>query len=261
MNIKKSSNYKWIDTEDGSQTLYSELYDENCHSHSGARSETQFHYIEGCEIEETYQKLDCFILLEVGLGTGMGIQMTIDTLNKYPAKPYTLISTEIDPSLVEFLIDSSSYPFFKALTKKENHYYSNDEHQREIIILVGDARKTVPDFFKSFTKKVNAIYQDAFSPRRNPDLWTTEWFTDLKNISDEKVKLSTYSASSSMRKSMIAAGWKVYNGPKFGHKRASTRAGLIGESAPEVLERLARSPIDAITDASIKEFKQGNPKL
>lgn len=253
--------HQWVETEDGSLTLYSDNFQENCHSHSGARAETQFHYIDGCQVQKLYQELEYFTLLEVGLGTGLGLQMTVDALDQLPIRPYTLVSTEIDASLVEFLVNESPFGLFKKLVKQDNLFCSKDEFGREVIILIGDARKTVPLFFKSFPRKINAIYQDAFSPRRNPDLWTVEWFKDLKEISDENVRLSTYSASSSMRKSMIEAGWKLANGPKFGQKRSSTRARLVGETEPDVTDRLSRSPIGPITDELVKNFKLGNPKI
>ncbi len=251
------SDYHWIKTDDGSLTLFSKLYQENCHSQAGAHLETQLHYIEGCQVESLYQNLDSFTLLEVGLGTGLGLDLTLQTLAKYPLKPAKLISTEIDGTLMDFLIENSPFKFFKNLIKKGDHYFG-EEYQIKIIILIGDARKTVPDYFHAQSLKVDAIYQDAFSPRRNPDLWTVEWFKDLKKISADHVKMSTYSASSSARKSMIEAGWIIQNGPKFGQKRSSTRASLQGESDPKILDHLGRSPVSAITDATIPHFTLGN---
>jgi tRNA U34 5-methylaminomethyl-2-thiouridine-forming methyltransferase MnmC len=258
---KAPTDYHWLKTDDGSFTLFSGRYQENCHSTAGALAETQFHYIEGCQISSLIQSLDHFTLLEIGLGTGLGLELTLKTLDELPYKPTKLISTEIDRELVEFLISDSPFEFFRYLKKDGEHFSGTDKNGREIIILVGDARITVPHYFKETNDKVDAIYQDAFSPRKNPDLWTVEWFKDLKNISTPEVKLSTYSSSSSVRKSMIEAGWKVQKGPSFGTKRASTRATLQGESGQEVLDHLSRSPVLAITDATANEFKLGNPKI
>lgn len=251
--------YKWVETSDGSLTLYSESFQENCHSLSGARAETLFHYIEGCHVVELYGKLDHFTLLEVGLGTGMGLILTLETLQKLTAKKTNLISTEIDKTLVEFLIANPPHEFFNHL-KFENDYYHAHYQGLEIYILVGDARKTVPKFFKEKNLKVDVIYQDAFSPRKNPDLWTVEWFKDLKQISNNHARMSTYSASSSIRKSMIEAEWILQRGLVFGTKRDSTRAGLIGTTEAEILERLSRSPVSALTDANCADYKEGNSK-
>lgn len=254
-------NYQWLKTDDGSFTLFSGRYQENCHSTAGAIAETEFHYIQGCKIVEQHLAFDHFTLLEIGLGTGLGVELTLNALKSNPKKPTKLISTEIDRELVEFLIDESPFEFFKKMKQEGDHFTTIEPSGIEIIILVGDARITVPHYFKEHNLKAQAIYQDAFSPRKNPDLWTVEWFSDLKNLSDENVYLSTYSSSSSIRKSMIEAGWKVSKGPSFGVKRASTRARLIGVSGQEVLDHLSRSPVRALTDATIEDFKTGNPKI
>ncbi len=254
---KTPLNHEWRSTDDGTLTLFSMNYQESCHSTAGAKNETQFHYIEGCSIVETYKTRDSFTLLEVGFGTGLGLELTVQALRDQSTKPARLISTEIDESLVEFLIAESSFPYLKNL-QKNGYYYQGKFEQFEIIILVGDARKTVPQFFSENNILIDAIYQDAFSPRRNPDLWTVEWFSDLKKISHQEVKLSTYSSSSSMRKSLVESGWKITKGPKFGEKRSSTRATLQGTSHQEILDHLARSPVSAITDATCAEFKNGN---
>jgi tRNA U34 5-methylaminomethyl-2-thiouridine-forming methyltransferase MnmC len=99
--------------------------------------------------------------------------------------------------------------------------------------------------------RFHAIYQDAFSPKKNPTLWTKEWFSFLRSISTEDVILSTYSASTSIRKSLHEAGWKIQQGEKFGRKRTSTRATLNGETSAEILLQLERSSVDALTDLRI----------
>lgn len=68
--------------------------------------------------------------------------------------------------------------------------------------------------------------------------------------------LSTYSASSSIRKSLTEAGWILKRGDKFGPKRSSTRAYLRGETDPEILLHLERSPVAALTDDNADAFLQ-----
>ena len=125
-------------------------------------------------------------------------------------------------------------------------------------ILIGDARISLPWFLENHSLRFHAIYQDAFSPKRNATLWTYEWFKLLKSASHQQVTLSTYSSSSSIRKSMIKAGWKVYKGEKFGPKRSSTRARLTGVTDPDIIEHLDRSPAMILTDENANEYTLGN---
>src|SRR6476469_2201134 len=161
--------YKEVNTEDGSITLFSEKFGEACHSTAGARSETLLHYIGGCEILKKAEN-EKLSILEVGFGLGVGLLTTWEMTKDLPAKIHFL-SLEIDPELVKwFREEYKDHPLFKDTT------FSFE-------ILVGDARVELPKYVSEKKPQWNAIYQDAFSPKRNPVLWTKEWFTLLKDNS------------------------------------------------------------------------------
>ena len=243
-------NHQWIETADGSLTLFSEAFQEACHSTSGARNETLLHYIQGCQIEEKILNQNQLSILEVGFGLGIGFLTTFDVL-KTSLKPWSFISLEIDQQLLEwFRLENLTHPFLKDL-KWRNNILEYKNEMIDLKILCGDARKTLPIFVETTNVKWDAVYQDAFSPKKNPILWTQEWFQFLKLHSNPEVLLSTYSASSSIRKSLLQAGWVLHKGEKFGHKRTSTRASLTGASDPDILLNLERSPIPALRDDNI----------
>jgi len=118
-----------------------------------------------------------------------------------------------------------------------------------LTILQGDARNRLPQYLMNNPIKWHSIYQDAFSPKKNPTLWTKEWFELLKNYSHPDVTLSTYSASTAIRKSLHESGWGVQKGEKFGPKRTSTRAVLQKETDPDILLQMERSPALSLRDA------------
>ena len=252
--------YQILETEDGSKTLHSEAFDEACHSLSGAVEETLYNYVEGCEILEKIAKND-LTCLEVGFGLGTGYKTTVEYLAKTkPSNKLTFISTELDAKLVEYaakenkIKNNPPYPDFSGMELRrepvEHYFAQKDGHI--LIILIGDARQTV---FKAYEANllsgVGAVYQDPFSPKKNPALWTVEWFELLAKVSSEEVTLSTYSSSNSIRKSLIQAGWKVLNRKGFGTKRTATQARLVGENDEEVLLQLGRSPVKALEDSDI----------
>jgi hypothetical protein len=70
--------------------------------------------------------------------------------------------------------------------------------------------------------------------------------------------MSTYSSSSSIRKSMLKANWKLYKGEKFGPKRSSTRAKVTGETDADILTHLENSPVHAITDENHFKYTMDN---
>jgi Uncharacterized conserved protein len=117
---------------------------------------------------------------------------------------------------------------FDQLTKIQSDnltIYKTSIGNRSLEVLIGDLKDNQPKI-STYLKNIHAIYQDPFSPKKNPTLWSKDWFETLKNISSSDVILSTYSASHSVHQNLEAAGWNVYRAPGFAHKRSSTRATL-----------------------------------
>ena len=238
--MSQLENYKTIITDDGSQTYFSEVYGEACHSTSGAIAETNIHYIEGCKIKEIGH--ETVKVLEVGFGVGIGFLETLKALERY----LDFVSFEIDEKLIVHILEKNNLAY-----EKTDYGFLSEGRNYKLRVLVGDAR----DSIKKIDEKFHAIYQDAFSPKRNAILWTQEWFEDLLKLAHSDCIMSTYSASSSIRKSMIAAGWKVFKGVKFGPKRSSTRARLSGDTDHDIEEQLKRSPAPLLTDSNYKDYK------
>lgn len=238
----KLGQYKIVTTSDQSPTLWSEAYDENCHSVAGAKEETRYVYIEGCELAQKALKGELNIL-EVGLGAGHGLRETYDFFKiHYPLCHVKYFSLEIDEGLIPWVFENI---IELPLPEKNGDHYVGKIDQFEYVIVVGDARETVPSF--PFPK-INAIYQDAFSPDKNPTLWTVEWFELLKKLSATDVILTTYSASSKVKKGLFLAGWSVSERLGFSGKRGSIRADLSGIIDSKMTEKLERSPAQALRD-------------
>ena len=243
----KLGNYKIIKTEDNTLTVYSEYFDEACHNLSGAYNETLYNYIEGCKIPEQLTLLKEVHVLDVGFGIGLGLRALIDESKKIETPSvlgFSYTSMELDEELFLWSV-KTNFPEL-AFTKKENSYHAlvpiNEVINLKIAIYIGDGRLTLPRAFKNNEfLPVTAIFQDAFSPKKNPTLWTVEWFDDLRIMSHPDVYLSTYSASVSIRKSLIASGWQIENARGFGQKRTMTKARLHGEMDPALSAELSRS--------------------
>lgn len=235
----KLGSYKIIKTQDGSDTVYSSFFDENCHSLSGAYEETIYNYIEGCELGAKLEKQDSITIYEVGFGVAVGPLALLNYLEEHPEflnKKVNFHSTELDPNFVLWVLDNSE---FAIKYKKELAIISKSATKVEFIIKnvnftiwLGDARISVQNLKE---QSVDCIFQDAFSPKKNPTLWTYQWFAELYRISKEEVILSTYCSSMSARASMIKAGFSLQSRKGFGVKRTCTRAFKRTEMAQENL--------------------------
>lgn len=248
-------NYKIIKTEDNTETIFSEYFDEACHNLSGAYEETLHNYIQGCSIPELFSQDRAWALLDVGFGVGVGLKALIDEFKLHHSfnAQVSYYSIELDEALLLWSL-RTTLPFI-TLTKKEIpglSWYEGHFQKIQIRIFLGDGRNTLPEALThNLLSPLNAIFQDAFSPKKNPTLWSVEWFDFLKKISEKNVQLSTYSSSISIRKSLIAAGWTLENAKGFALKKSMTKAKLSGQTDSEILDQLRRSPSLEIRDNSI----------
>lgn len=242
------TDYKLKITEDGSYTLHSPLYGEDCHSLYGAKSETEIYYLKGCQVLNKLTQQKTINILEVGFGIGLGLRTTYEK-TAHLKLPVHFLSLEIDEKLIQFVIDQNLLTEF-SISRQENVLEIRKDYFTAKV-LIGNARETLPLFPSN---PFDAIFQDAFSPKKNSILWTVEWFRLLKEKASPKVIMSTYSASSSIRKSMMEAGWAVFNGPNFSGKKSSTVANLSEKSEEQIIDHLKKSPVPIIWDETHEEF-------
>jgi tRNA U34 5-methylaminomethyl-2-thiouridine-forming methyltransferase MnmC len=255
-------NYRVEITEDGSSTLHSEFFNESCHSQSGAWQESLHNYVYGCEL--TTRKLTPPHIFEVGFATGLGLVATLSELD--PKEGLFFTSCELDHLVaLHFCQELEAQKKISNLEKKslslnvgdtqnDLEYLRADfcDREGELKIILGDIRGNLPRWRQEFNDfKVHAIYQDAFSPKRNPSLWTYEWFCELREICHEDAILSTYSSTKAVWKGLMAAGFNVKAVEGYARKKLSTRAFLEGETDAQVLDWCKRSPIEMFRDSEL----------
>lgn len=299
----KLGNYSFIETLDGSVTLHSDFFDENLHNLKGAYEETFFTYINGSKLSRMFedQNLASFSLLEVGFGMGLGLYAVDKYLNdKYLNDKFLndrplsqkihfhFVSFEIDGELISWQIENdqqmknhyspTSLPklseWHKEELKIQNESFVFYKVEKEIsphlvfsgILLIGDGRKVLQPWFRqnSSWPKFHAIFQDAFSPKKNPDLWTVEWFKELYQLSAKEVILSTYSSATAIRRSLFEAKWNVLNQKAFAHKKAMTVATIdeltLGPMNEDLKLKIENTPIPAYRDQDQSEFVKARDK-
>jgi len=255
------STYEIVRTNDGYPTLFSKHFDELCHSNIGSYEETLFNYVEALEIIKILKSQRETTIFEMGFGAGIGLLVTLDEYFKHKVDSQLIYhSVEIDEGLIFWSLENVflTRPNYEWM----NHYriveengfkvFKIDYQQIQIIIHIGDAREITHHLLKKMVGSVDAFYQDPFSPSKNPLLWTVEWFKDLYGLGSLNAVLSTYSASTLIRKSLLLAGWQFGNYLGYGTKRGMTRAWKNGKSMDEVLKgKVDRSPLIPLRDQNL----------
>lgn len=252
----KLGNYKIIKTDDHTETVWSEFFDEACHNLSGAKEETYHNYIHGCHLPDLFNRERTIHILDVGFGIGMGLSCLIEFIETHSHHSHIIHYTSIELDDV-FALWSLAKFFPNIHLQKvfsENDSYLEGTYKNiSIKIFLGDGRMTLPKAYEKNTiPNFDVIFQDPFSPKKNPALWTVEWFIFLKSTSCLNARLATYSAALGIRKSLVAAGWIIENHKGFGKKKSMTQASLEGIIETSLLDQLARSPAVELHDLDIR---------
>lgn len=208
-NLKLRPNKELILCEDGTNTLFSEEFNEPYHStKDGALHESLEKYVKpSLSIKKDKSSLK---ILDICFGLGYNVFATIYYIKQHNLKTkIEIISSEFDEELIKSLKNFSYPPEFleiKHIINALSEFYYYEDEQFKIEIIIGDARETIP----KLNTKVDIIYQDAFSPSSNPLLWTTEWFKVLKEYSFPDTILLTYSTAISTRMGLYENGFYIF---------------------------------------------------
>ncbi len=259
--------YQLVELRNGLRTLYSSSYGEKMHPGLGPQAEAELLYVRQLEICERLRAAKGeFVIWDIGLG---GAANAIATL---------LATKEISGQLRLISFDNTAEPLAFAL----NHAAELDYpvgYVNQMTALLRDKRvefqngslKVVwefyhvdfPEWLDSWSSRFSvsgasklklelqpphAIFFDAFSPAKNPAMWTLPVFENLFRALDPQrpCALTTYSRSTLIRATLLLAGFFVGTGQASGMKEETTVAAndlsLVKEPLDaRWLERAARS--------------------
>ena len=204
------SNGDWrlIDTQDGSVTLYSDELKESYHSCFGAIGEAQHVFIaNGLKFLEGRPNIK---ILEMGFGTGLNVLMTI--LNKSPDVNIEYTAIDNNP-LTQDIVSKLNYP--KVLDSDMAYSLLDKIHSTQ-----WNEFQWITDNFKLCKERINfldwnkkevfdLIFYDAFAPRVVPDLWGEDAFIIISNMSRKGSVFVTYCAKGEVRRSLEHYGFRV----------------------------------------------------
>jgi tRNA U34 5-methylaminomethyl-2-thiouridine-forming methyltransferase MnmC len=208
-------------TVDGSNTLHSERYAQTFHSDKGAVTESKHVFLETSEVAPNLRTGESQQVLEVGFGTGLNFFLTADVASKhethlnYAALEQTLLPASLIQQLgYENYLEREevleSYVQFRQSLPDEvaNGKYTFEFRTVRLELLVGEATTQIfePNSF-------DAVYQDAFSPDANPELWSETFFAKLYDALKPNGKLTTYSVKGDVRRTLQSVGFKVEKRP------------------------------------------------
>jgi tRNA U34 5-methylaminomethyl-2-thiouridine-forming methyltransferase MnmC len=213
---------KIITTGDGSHTIYVPEMDEHYHSVHGAIQESEHVFIKnGFDVCNT----DPLYIFEAGFGTGLNVLLTaIRNLNGNRKVFYTAFEKyPVDKTTV----NSLNFPGFFGSEGKEifNLIHSCRWGQMNRINRNFSLKKVKGDLVTDvIVDRYGLIYFDAFSPDKQPEMWTVDIFKKIGEATEKNGVFVTYSSKGEVKRNLRACGFRVILLPGPPGKRHIIRA-------------------------------------
>jgi tRNA U34 5-methylaminomethyl-2-thiouridine-forming methyltransferase MnmC len=238
--------HKLITTEDGSHSLYVEELNERYHSIHGAIQESKHVFIEAglkqiASVRNFKEKKNEIAILEIGLGTGLNALLTmIENQQQKLAIDYTAleaypVSADLIMALnyTDLLISSTNsktmlQQFFDGIHLSEWGPTTEISEKFKLNKIKNTLQQV------QFQSKFNLVYFDAFGPSVQPEMWTDEVFSKIRNAMAENGILVTYCAKGSVKRILKNIGFEIQSLQGPPGKREMIRAIKISHFAAEV---------------------------
>ena len=249
--------YQLVQLKNGTWSVRSTAEGETFHPVVGPEAEAEALYVRGLRVAERMadHQGDPWVIWDVGLGAAANI---LTVLRALPAngRPVRVLSFDHTLEPLRFALQHSATLGYvtghEALIEtllSEGRIVRNDGpfpldwklFQADFPTLL-----TGPD--ATSWPSPHVILFDAFSPARNPAMWTLQVFRRLRELAPPSTPcaMATYSRATLLRVTLLLAGWHVGVGHATGEKEETTLAanvpGLIWEPlGMEWLQRARRS--------------------
>lgn len=211
-------------TADGSLTLFHQQIQESYHSLKGARTESEYVFIQnGLDYIHQQLGIESILILEVGFGTGLNAILSLDYAKRQNCNvAYSAIEPfPVPNNIIQQLLanngDLLAYPFLDMHHSPWEEWTTIDPSfsllKSKIEIAAFDSQL-----------RFHIIYLDAFSPQNAPDIWTVEIFSKLYQLLELDGAMVTYCAKGQVKRDLKQVGFDVHTLPGACGKREMIRA-------------------------------------
>jgi tRNA U34 5-methylaminomethyl-2-thiouridine-forming methyltransferase MnmC len=232
--VQPGSGYKIVKLANGVHSVHSLAHRETFHPVIGPVAEAEALYVRQLSLlERLAHHAGAFIIWDVGLGAAANA-LAVLRATVQSSCAMRLISFDHTLEPLRFALQHT-----EALGYLEGHEQRLEQLMREHQISFTDGQREVrwdlhvADFPRLLTQpeaqkipKPHVIMFDAFSPAKNPAMWTQPLFADLFRLLDPNCPcaLPTYSRSTLLRVTLLLAGFFVGVGHATGEKDETTIA-------------------------------------
>jgi tRNA U34 5-methylaminomethyl-2-thiouridine-forming methyltransferase MnmC len=248
------SDYELVRVAGGAFSIHSKAEGETFHPVVGPVAEAQALYVNQLKLRERVEaQAGEFVIWDVGLGAAANVLTALRATRDLSCALH-VISFDRTIAPLQFALRHAAElgylaQYESAVQGLLQNGRADFRHDRQTVrweLHLGD----FPQFLRQPgpVPAPHAIMFDAFSPAKNPEMWTAPFFADLFRALDpgRPCAMPTYSRSTMMRVTLLLAGFYVGAGHATGEKEETTIAAntleLINEPlAADWLQRARRS--------------------
>ena len=229
-----------VQSGDGSATAYSKVFGEHYHStKEGALAESLNKHVVPALLHVSDK--ESITILDICFGLGYNTLATLYWLKKESIKKRVrIISPEFDGALVaslrDFAYPKEFAPFKKIVTSISESGEYRDE-QLHITVVIDDARR----YLLTCNERFDIVYHDAFSPAKDPALWTLEYFADIARLLSDDGILTTYSTAYRTRLALHRNGFLLYinEGESYRNATLATKRPIQGYKVVDMAHKIS----------------------
>lgn len=217
--------FEIVTVKSGAKSLRCLQRKETFHPGIGPTEEAKILHVDQQGLVERCQGSEPFVLWDIGLGAAANAITAVDALRGTRADK-EIHSFDISLSSLEFALtemDSLTYlaPYADLVVKLVTKGFVEIEPGFRWYFHGGDFRESVKN---PVLPAPHAIFFDPYSPATNPEMWTQTVFESLRNRTEAPCLLTNYTRSTSVRVTLLLAGFYVGIGTIIGEKDETTVA-------------------------------------
>lgn len=245
--VTMHSDYQLVRLANGAFSIRDRAAGETFHPVIGPRAEAEALYVRPLRLRERLQRESGeFVIWDVGLGGAANIATVLRSVQDLPGR-LRIVSFDRTLEGLRFALNhAQDLGYFAGW---EDVCFALLEHRAVSLArsaLKLDWERHLGDFPALLGRpeaaawpKPHGILFDAFSPAKNPEMWTAPLFARLHEILDpgRPCMLATYSRSTMLRVSLLLAGFHVGIGGATGEKEETTIAANTGSLIERPLDR------------------------
>jgi tRNA U34 5-methylaminomethyl-2-thiouridine-forming methyltransferase MnmC len=266
--VQTDSGYQLVRLNNGICSVRSLADDETFHPVVGPVAEAEALYVNQLRLRERLKNHSGkFVIWDVGLGAAANALTVLRATKNIECK-IRLVSFDHTIEPLEFALkNADALGYFggyenhlKGFLREHRVAFRDDQQSVNWELHLGDFPTLLAQSGAEQFPKPHAILFDAYSPAKNPAMWTLPLFTNLFQLLDPQrsCALPTYSRSTILRVTLLLAEFFVGVGHATGEKEETTIAAndlnLISEPLDgRWLERARRShSAEPMTEAIYK---------